>query len=90
MQPVRTSPWRRLALTAAASLAPLAAQGASDVVASDDGARLLRQQDKLGSLAPGKFADIIVTRENPLDDIRALKRLALVMRGGVAHLNALS
>jgi imidazolonepropionase-like amidohydrolase len=55
-----------------------------------NGARLLRQQDKLGSLAPGKFADIIVTRENPLDDIRALKRLALVMKDGVAHLNALS
>src|SRR5262245_3055310 len=42
MQPARTSPWRRLALAAAASLAPLAAQAADDVVASDDGARMLR------------------------------------------------
>jgi imidazolonepropionase-like amidohydrolase len=58
--------------------------------ASLHGARLLRQEDKLGSLAPGKLADMIATRENPLDDIRALKRLALVMKGGVAHLNALS
>jgi cyclase len=42
MQPARTSHWLGLALAAAASLAPLAAQSADDVVASDDGARMLR------------------------------------------------
>jgi glyoxylase-like metal-dependent hydrolase (beta-lactamase superfamily II) len=42
MQPARSSHWLGLALAAAASLAPLAAQSASDVVASDDGARMLR------------------------------------------------
>jgi imidazolonepropionase-like amidohydrolase len=55
-----------------------------------NGARLLRQEDKLGSLAPGKFADVIALKENPLDNIRALKSLALVVKGGVPHLNALS
>ena len=58
--------------------------------ATINGARLLRQEDNLGSLAPGKLADVLALRENPLNDIRALKRPALVMKGGVAYLNALS
>jgi imidazolonepropionase-like amidohydrolase len=48
-------------------------------------ARLLRQQDHLGSLDPGKLADVIAVREDPLDDTAALKRLNLVMKGGVVH-----
>lgn len=58
--------------------------------ATTNAARLLRQEANLGNLAPGRFADIIATRENPLNDIRALTRLAFVMKGGIVHLNALS
>jgi len=50
--------------------------------ATVNAARLLRQTDNLGSLDAGKFADVIGLRENPLDDITALGRVALVMKGG--------
>ena len=53
-------------------------------------ARLLRQEDNLGSLDAGKYADIIACRANPLDDIVELTRVALVMKGGAVYRNELS
>ena len=49
--------------------------------ATVDAARLLRQPD-LGSLREGAFADVIVTRGNPLDDITELTRVAVVVADG--------
>lgn len=50
-------------------------------------AHLLRQDSNLGSLDEGKFADIVACRDNPLKDITALTRLALVMKGGTVYRN---
>ncbi|MGE0239386.1 MAG: amidohydrolase family protein [Parvibaculaceae bacterium] len=50
------------------------------------GARLLKQDANLGSIAPGKFADLIAVARNPLEDMAALHELSLVMKGGtVVH-----
>ena len=38
----------------------------------------------LHTVAPGKSADFIVTRENPLEDLRALQHLELVVCCGRA------
>lgn len=38
--------------------------------------------DKTGSLEKGKCADLIVTKENPLKDLRVLRKLELVMANG--------
>ena len=40
--------------------------------------------DVTGSIAPGKSADFIVTRKNPLEDLRALQHLELVVCRGRA------
>jgi imidazolonepropionase-like amidohydrolase len=46
-------------------------------------AELMNKQADLGSLAPGRFADIIAVEGNPLNDVRSLETLAHVMKGGV-------
>ncbi len=50
-------------------------------------ARLIRQDANLGSLDEGKYADLVACRDNPLKDITALTRLALVMKGGTVYRN---
>ena len=35
-----------------------------------------------GTIAPGKACDFIVTRDNPLDDLKALRQLEMVVTGG--------
>ena len=48
-------------------------------------ARYLRQQDDLGTLAPGRYVDMLVVDGDPIRDVRELRRLRTVYLGGVAH-----
>lgn len=45
-------------------------------------ATALGEEPKLGSIARGKLADIVLLSANPLDDIRHTRRIELVIRGG--------
>ncbi len=45
-------------------------------------AALFGLEDEIGSLTPGKLADIIAVRGNPLDDITALHTIDFVMKSG--------
>jgi imidazolonepropionase-like amidohydrolase len=48
-------------------------------------ARYLRQQDNLGTIAPGRYADMLVVDGDPIRDVRDVRKLKTVYRGGVAH-----
>lgn len=45
-------------------------------------AEMLRMDGRLGTIAPGAFADLIAVEGNPLDDITTLERVRWVMKGG--------
>ncbi|HEY6147679.1 MAG TPA: amidohydrolase family protein, partial [Thermoanaerobaculia bacterium] len=50
--------------------------------ATADCARFLKGQDEFGTVAPGRRADLILLRHNPLDDVRNLRGLTGVMVRG--------
>jgi imidazolonepropionase-like amidohydrolase len=47
-------------------------------------------QEDLGTIEPGKLADLIVVEDDPLDDITAIQKVALVIKGGRVEKNTLS
>jgi imidazolonepropionase-like amidohydrolase len=52
------------------------------VAATSLNAEIIGWQDRVGSVEPGKFADLIAVRGNPLQDITELERVQFVMKGG--------
>jgi imidazolonepropionase-like amidohydrolase len=48
-------------------------------------ARLLDQEDSLGVVAPGHYADVVATKGDPLVDITELQRVRFVMKGGIVY-----
>ncbi|HBO13202.1 MAG TPA: amidohydrolase [Halieaceae bacterium] len=56
--------------------------------ATVNAAALLRVSDELGSIAPGRYADIVAVAGDPLKDITVLENMAFVMKGGEVFLTA--
>lgn len=69
------------ALLVNAGMTPAAAIRAATV----DAATLLGQSERIGSLEPGKDADIIAVNGSPIEDVSRLQRVNFVMRRGVVH-----
>jgi imidazolonepropionase-like amidohydrolase len=59
-------------------MTPMAALRSATVVAAE----LLGWQDRVGSLSPGRFADVIAVPGDPLDDLGRLADVPFVMQGG--------
>lgn len=51
--------------------------------ATAGGAELLGRRDRIGTIEPGRGADLVAFRGNPFDDIDALDRVVVVIRAGV-------
>ena len=52
------------------------------VAATRTAAEVCGAADRLGTVEPGKLADLIAVTANPLEDIASLRRLALVVKDG--------
>jgi len=72
---------QEFALLVKAGLSPAEAIKAATLNA----ATLLDRVDRLGSIEPGKDADIIAVAASPLEDVTELERVRFVMRRGVVH-----
>ena len=59
----------------------------ADVLRADllNGARLLGWAGQIGELKPGYYADVIAVDGNPLENISAVTKVALVMKGGTIY-----
>jgi imidazolonepropionase-like amidohydrolase len=52
------------------------------IAATYGGALALGMQDEIGTVEPGKLADIVLLRANPLADIRNARNVECTIKGG--------
>ena len=43
----------------------------------------MNQQDRLGTVSPGKLADLVILNADPTIDIRNTRQILAVVRGGL-------
>jgi len=58
---------------------------AAIVSATKTAAEIMGWSDRVGTIEPGKFADLIAVSGDPLLDITSLERVAWVMKGGMVY-----
>ena len=60
------------------------------VAGTSSAAKLMGWEDRVGTLAAGRFADVIAVPGDPTKDISAMTRVRFVMKGGVVYVDAAS
>ena len=77
----KINPAREFAYMVKWGMTPAQAIRSATVTASE----LLGIQDKIGTIEPGKQADIVAVTGDPLTDITVLEKVDFVMKGGVVY-----
>ena len=62
-------------------MTPLQALQTATLNAAD----LMGWTDRVGALEPGKWADVIAVKGDPLKDVRTLQHVSFVMKSGVVY-----
>jgi imidazolonepropionase-like amidohydrolase len=62
-------------------MTPMAAIRSATIVA----AQMMGWEDRVGSIAPGKYADIIAVEGDALADLSSFSKVPFVMKGGAVH-----
>lgn len=75
------SDWREVELLVEAGFTPVEAIR----IATHNGAVFLGIQDRIGAIAPGMDADLLVVRGNPAESIEAIEKVELVFKGGLGY-----
>jgi imidazolonepropionase-like amidohydrolase len=71
---------RQFEVMVARGMSPMAAiQSATSVAA-----RYMGWADRVGSVAPGRYGDLIAVAGDPLEDVRRLQHVEVVIKGGLA------
>lgn len=76
--------WREIKAHVDLGMAPQRAISAATRI----NARILGKANDLGTIEPGKLADLIVIKGDPLFDIQALSNVEMVVKGGVIYKGA--
>ncbi len=71
--------WREMSALVEIGMTPIQAISAATKI----GAEILGQEHELGTVEPGKLADVLVIDGNPLADINMMKFVVLTIRDGV-------
>ena len=54
-------------------------------IATLNGATYMGRQDQIGSIAPGKNADLVVVKGNPASKIDDIEKVEIVFKDGVGY-----